>query len=65
MPFLTTQLINARSGLSEVSSSGNDYSMEHTETGSGSRKTTIRKKTELTVREELQKDVDKWLGDVV
>lgn len=49
------------SGLSDVSCSGGTYSMETTETGSGGRHTTIIKKTELTIREELQKDVDMWL----
>ena len=67
MPF-NTQLIMPRfpqhSGLSLISS-GRDYYMEYNETSSGGQNTTIRKKTELTIREELQKDVDEWLGDMV
>ena len=61
MPIFGSQYI---SGLSPFSSAG-DYYMEVTETSSGGRNTSIRKKTELTIREELQKDIDKWLGDVV
>ena len=51
-------------GLSAISSAG-DYYMGTNETGSGGQNMTIRKKTELTIREELQKDVDDWLGDMV
>lgn len=52
------------SGLSAISSAG-DYYMEIAETSSGGRKTTIRKKTELAIREELQKETDEWLVGVV
>ena len=62
MPFTVQQF---SSGLSPCLTGG-DYYMEITETGSGrSYKSNIRKKTELTVREELQKDIDNWLGDMV
>ena len=52
------------SGLSVISSAG-DYYMEITETGSGGQNNTIRKKTELTVREELQKETNEWLVGAV
>ena len=66
LPIYPQIIMPKPSGLSPcLTGSGGDYYMEITETGSGGRNTTIRKKTELTVREELQKDVDDWLGDMV
>lgn len=67
MPIFGSQYIGiSSSGLSAISSAGECH-MEISESGSGRGygSMSIRKKTELTVREELQKDVDNWLGDVV
>ena len=67
MPIFGSKYIGVTSsGLSAISSAGECY-LEHTESGSGrgSGSMRIRKKTELTIREELQKETDEWLGDMV
>ena len=56
----------SRSGLSAISSGG-CYTMETNETGSGfgCGSTSIKVREELTIREELQKETDEWLGDMI
>lgn len=53
MPFYPQIIMPNPSGLSPCLTGSSDYYMEINETGSGGRNTKIRKKTELTIREEL------------
>jgi hypothetical protein len=66
LPFYPQIIWPNPSGLSPISSGG-CYTMETNETGSGfgCGSTSIKVREELTIREELQMDVDIWLGDVV
>lgn len=67
LPFYPQIIIPNPSGLSDVSCSGSDYHMETNETSFGhdGGSMAIRKKTELTIREELQRETDNWLVGVV